>query len=222
MLKFIWIALYGSVLIWSFIDPKDMTIWFLEATPALIGAVLLILTYRSFQLTPLLYLFILLHCIVLLVGAHYTYAEVPLFDWLSMQLDWQRNNYDKLGHFFQGLVPALLAREILIRKQAVNGQAWLNLFVLSICLAFSAFYELIEWWTALISEESAEAFLGTQGYIWDTQSDMAWALLGVIVTLTLFSKVHNKQLQQKMPRRLNSTQIQQACLDCTNLSGKAQ
>ena len=194
MVKFIWIVIYLSVLVWSAINPKDMTIWFLEAAPALIAAVLLVATYHSFRLTPLLYLFILLHCIILLVGAHYTYAEVPLFDSLSLQFDWERNNYDKLGHFFQGLVPALLAREILIRKHVVNGQAWLNLFVISISLAFSAFYELIEWWTALISEESAEAFLGTQGYIWDTQSDMGWALLGVITTLVFFSKKHDQYL----------------------------
>ena len=113
---------------------------------------------------------------------------------LSALFELERNNYDKLGHFFQGLVPALLAREILIRKQVVNGQTWLKLFVISITLAFSAFYELIEWGVALISEQSAEAFLGTQGYIWDTQSDMGWALLGGIVTLTLFSKLHDRQL----------------------------
>lgn len=194
MLKFIWIAIYATVMVWSLINPKDMTIWMLEALPVIVAGVLLIVTYRSFRLTPLLYLFILLHCIVLLVGAHYTYAEVPFFDTLSTLFDFERNNYDKLGHFFQGLVPALLAREILIRKQVVNGQTWLKLFVISITLAFSAFYELIEWGVALISEQSAEAFLGTQGYIWDTQSDMGWALLGGIVTLSLFSKLHDRQL----------------------------
>ena len=194
MLKFIWIAIYATVMVWSLINPKDITIWMLEALPVIVAGTLLIVTYRSFRLTPLLYLFILLHCIVLLVGAHYTYAEVPLFDTLSALFELERNNYDKLGHFFQGLVPALLAREILIRKQVVNGQTWLKLFVISITLAFSAFYELIEWGVALISEQSAEAFLGTQGYIWDTQSDMGWALLGGIVTLTLFSKLHDRQL----------------------------
>lgn len=196
MLKTSWAIIFLAVLTWSATQPKDLTIWFLEAAPALIAAVLIILTYNTFRLTSLLYLFILLHCIVLLVGAHYTYAEVPLFDWLSLQMDWQRNNYDKLGHFFQGLVPALLAREILIRKQVVNERAWLNLFVISITLAFSAFYELIEWWTALISEESAVAFLGTQGYIWDTQSDMGWALLGAISTLIFLSKKHDQNLNK--------------------------
>jgi len=194
MWKVSWIAIYLSVLAWSAIEPKDFIIWVLEAGPAIIAGILLVLTYHSFRLTPLLYLFILLHCIILMVGAHYTYAEVPLFDNLASIFESDRNNYDKLGHFFQGLVPALLAREILIRKQVVNGQAWLNLFIISISLAFSAFYELIEWWTALISEESAEAFLGTQGYIWDTQSDMGWALMGAITTLLIFSKLHNKQL----------------------------
>ncbi|MEA3406090.1 MAG: DUF2238 domain-containing protein [Pseudomonadota bacterium] len=195
-MRFVWIFIYLSVLVWSAISPKDMTIWFLEAGPAIIAGILMLMTYNSFRLTPLLYIFILMHCIILMVGAHYTYAEVPLFDTLRLVFDFERNNYDKLGHFFQGLVPALVAREILIRKQVVNGSAWLNLFVVSICLAFSAFYELIEWWTALISEESAEAFLGTQGYIWDTQSDMGWALLGAITTLVVFARLHNRQLER--------------------------
>lgn len=195
MLKFIWIATYLAALTWSFINPKDMTIWMLEAAPVLVAGILLVLTYRSFRLTPLLYLLTLLHCIVLLIGAHYTYAEVPLFSSLSTLFEFERNNYDKLGHFFQGLVPALLAREILIRKQVVNGKTWLKLFILSVTLAFSALYELIEWGVALVSVQSVEAFLGTQGYIWDTQSDMGWALVGAISTLILFSKLHDKQLK---------------------------
>lgn len=158
----------------------------------MLGAGLLAFTYTSFRLTSLLYVLILLHCIVLIVGGHYTYAEVPLFDGLFGA---QRNNYDKLGHFFQGFVPALIAREILIRKRAVNGKWWLSLFVISIALAFSAFYELIEWWVALLSGAGAEAFLGTQGYIWDTQSDMAMALIGAIFALILLSKYHDKQIE---------------------------
>jgi len=150
-------------------------------------------TYRSFRLTTLLYVLILAHAIVLMIGGHYTYAEVPFFDGLFGA---DRNNYDKLGHLFQGFVPALLAREILIRKQVVNGAGWRSLFVVSICLAFSAFYELIEWWVALASGEDAEAFLGTQGYIWDTQSDMGLALLGAILSLLMLSKVHDAQLQK--------------------------
>jgi len=127
-----------------------------------------------------------------MVGGHYTYAEVPLFDGLFGA---ERNNYDKVGHFFQGFVPAVLAREILIRKQVVNGDIWRGVIIVSICLAFSAFYELIEWWVAILSGEDAHAFLGTQGYIWDTQSDMALALIGAISSLVLLSRVHNKQLK---------------------------
>jgi putative membrane protein len=126
-----------------------------------------------------------------MIGAHYTYAEVPYFEGLFGS---ERNNYDKVGHFFQGFVPALLAREILIRKAIVNGKVWLNVIIVSICLAFSAFYELIEWWVALATGEDAEAFLGTQGYIWDTQSDMGLALLGAITSLVILANVHNKQL----------------------------
>ena len=149
-------------------------------------------TYHSFRLTPLLYFLILLHCIVLMVGAHYTYAEVPFFDGLFGS---SRNNYDKLGHFFQGFAPAILAREILIRKNVVNGSKWLVFIVISICLAFSAFYELIEWWAAVISADGATAFLSTQGYEWDTQSDMALALIGASCALVSLSSLHNGQLK---------------------------
>ena len=184
-----------AVLVWSGIDPKDQFTWFLEVVPAVIGGFLLLITYNSFRLTPLLYFLILLHCVVLMVGGHYTYAEVPLFDWIKTTFDFERNNYDKLGHFMQGFVPALLAREILIRKHVVNGKAWLNVVVISICLAFSAFYELIEWWVALATGGDAEAFLGTQGYVWDTQSDMMLALIGAITCLVLLSKRHDYQIQ---------------------------
>lgn len=181
------------MLIWSGISPKDQFTWFLEVLPALIGAVLLTVTYNSFRLTSMLYFFILLHCIVLMIGGHYTYAEVPFFDGLFGA---ERNNYDKVGHFFQGFVPALLAREILIRKNVVNGNVWRNVIIVSICLAFSAFYELIEWWVALMFGEDAEAFLGTQGYIWDTQLDMGLALLGAICSLVVLTKIHNHQLKE--------------------------
>jgi putative membrane protein len=180
------------VLTWSGIQPKDTLTWFLEIVPALIGLIVMAITYQSFRLTPLLYFLILLHCIVLMVGGHYTYAEVPYFDHI---LGDPRNNYDKLGHFFQGFVPALVAREILIRKHVVATKAWLNFMVVCICLAFSAFYELIEWWVAISQGQEAEAFLGTQGYIWDTQSDMGMALLGAICALIALSGCHNKQLK---------------------------
>ena len=179
------------MLIWSGIEPKDQLTWFLEVFPAIAGGILLLLTLRSFPLTPLLYFLILVHCVILMVGGHYTYAEVPLFDDLWGM---ERNNYDKVGHFAQGFIPAILAREILIRKQVVKNTAWLNLFIVSVCLAFSAFYELIEWWVALLSGEDAEAFLGTQGYVWDTQSDMALALTGAICAILLLSRIHNRQL----------------------------
>ena len=182
--------------IWSGIAPKDYFTWFLEVLPAMIGAAILLYTYHSFRLTPLLYGLILFHCVVLMVGGHYTYAEVPLFDTIKEFFDLERNNYDKVGHFAQGFVPAMIAREILIRKNVVNGRSWLNVFIASIALAFSAFYELIEWWVAISTGEDAEAFLGTQGYIWDTQSDMGVALLGAICATIFLAKVHDKQLLQ--------------------------
>ncbi|MGM0428767.1 MAG: DUF2238 domain-containing protein [Pseudomonadota bacterium] len=193
-MKYLWIAIFAVVLVWSGINPKDQFTWLLEVAPAVIGAVLLAFTYNSFRLTPLLYAFILAHCVVLMVGGHYTYAEVPFFEGLFGA---ERNNYDKLGHFFQGFVPALLAREILIRKNIVNGAVWRNIIIVSICLAFSAFYELLEWWVALATGEDAEAFLGTQGYAWDTQSDMGFALIGAILSLFILSRSHDKQLKSK-------------------------
>ena len=186
-MKLAWLSLFFGVLIWSGINPKDQFTWLLEVIPAMIGLALIASTYKYFKLTSLLYFFILVHCIVLMIGGHYTYAEVPLFDNLFGS---ERNNYDKVGHFFQGFVPALLAREILLRKQVVNGRGWLTLFVISVSLAFSAFYELIEWWVAVLTGENAEAFLGTQGYVWDTQSDMALALFGAICSLLLLSLIH--------------------------------
>ncbi|HAG39869.1 MAG TPA: DUF2238 domain-containing protein, partial [Pseudoalteromonas sp.] len=150
-MKYLWLGLFFIVLTWSGINPKDQFTWLLEVIPAIIGLVLMASSYKHFKLTPILYGFILAHCIVLMVGGHYTYAEVPWFDNLFGS---ERNNYDKVGHFFQGFVPALLAREILLRKNVVNGKGWLNVFVVSICLAFSAFYELIEWWVAVLSGEN--------------------------------------------------------------------
>lgn len=189
---------FVAVLIWSGIAPKGYFTWFLEVLPAIIGAVILLFTYNSFRLTPLLYFLILLHCVILMIGGHYTYAEVPLFDTIKEIFNLERNNYDKVGHFAQGFVPAIIAREILIRKNVVNGTAWLNVCIVSICLAFSAFYELIEWWVAIATGEDAEDFLGTQGYIWDTQSDMAVALLGAICAVVFLAKYHDKHLK-KLP-----------------------
>lgn len=193
-MKFLWAFVFSAVFIWSAISPKDFLTWFLEVIPALIGAGILLLTYHSFRLTPLLYLLILVHCVILMIGGHYTYAEVPLFDTIKEIFNLERNNYDKVGHFAQGFIPAVIAREILIRKSIVNGKRWLNFIIVSICLAFSAFYELIEWWVAVLTGENAEAFLGTQGYVWDTQSDMALALIGAICAVVFIAKAHDKQL----------------------------
>jgi len=195
MAKTLWLMTYLGVLIWSAVDPKDYFTWFLEVVPALLGALALAATYRRFQFTRLAYFLILFHCLILMVGGHYTYAEVPLFDWFREVFGQQRNNFDKLGHFAQGFVPAIVAREIVVRLQVINGRWWQNFFVICFCLAFSAFYELVEWWVAISTGESAEAFLGTQGYVWDTQSDMAFALLGAVVSLALLTREHGRQIE---------------------------
>lgn len=195
-MKSLWLSIYFVVLAWSAILPEDYFTWFLEVLPALIGLVVLAFTYKKFRLTSLTYTLILIHCIILMVGGHYTYAKVPLFDWVKDFFELSRNNYDKVGHFVQGFIPAIIAREIFIRKTVVNTNRWLNFLVVCFCLAISAFYELIEWWVAALSGESAEAFLGTQGYMWDTQSDMALALMGAIIALLILTRPHNKQLQK--------------------------
>lgn len=193
-MKIVWLVVFFSVLIWSGINPKDYFTWFLEVVPAIIGFVIIAATRNRFPLTPLLYFLILVHAVILMIGGHYTYAEVPLFDTIRDLMGSDRNNYDKVGHLAQGFVPAIIAREILIRLEVVKSAAWRNLFIVSVCLAFSAFYELIEWWAALLSDEAADAFLGTQGYVWDTQSDMALALLGALIALILLPKFHDRQL----------------------------
>lgn len=192
----IYVALYGGVLIWSGIAPYDRLTWALEVAPAIIGLALIIATRRRFPLTPLLLWLVLAHAVVLMIGGHYTYALTPVGDWMSAWFGFERNNYDKIGHFMQGFVPAILAREVLIRRRVIAGKAWLNFLVVSVCLAFSAGYELIEWAVAEISSEAAEAFLGTQGYVWDTQSDMAWALFGAVVALLVLSRPHDRQLRE--------------------------
>ncbi len=197
--QIVWIAIVAAVFIWSAGEPKDRLTWFLEVSPVIIGAFVLAFTYRSFPLTPLLYVLILLHAIVLMVGGHYTYAEVPLFNDLQSLLGSERNNYDKLGHFMQGFVPAMIARELIIRLDIVNGRYWRQFIIICFVLAVSAFYELLEWWAALASEQAAEAFLGTQGYVWDTQSDMGYALMGAITALLLLSKLHDRQLEAFLP-----------------------
>ena len=199
MRTIVWVAIYLTALICSAIAPKDFYIWFLEVLPAMIAAGVLVVTRRRFPLTPLVYGLILVHSLILMQGGHYTYAEEPFFNWLKEVLGWPRNNYDKLGHFAQGFIPAMVAREILLRKAVVSGRGWLNFLVVCVCLAISAFYELIEWWVAVLSGTGADAFLATQGYVWDTQSDMGFALLGAILALLLFAKVHDRQLAD-LPR----------------------
>lgn len=191
----VWIALFLGVLIWSGIGPKDFMTWCLEVFPAVAGAVVLWVTRERFPLTTLVYVLILIHCVILIVGGHYTYAEVPLGEWLREAFDGTRNNYDKLGHFAQGFIPAMITRELMIRLKVFDSVRWRDFFIVCFCLAFSAFYELVEWWVALLSEEAADAFLGTQGYAWDTQSDMGWALFGAVLALLLLGKWHDKQLR---------------------------
>ncbi len=191
----LWLALFGAVLAWSAIGPKDRFTWWLEVSPALIGIAILAFTWRRFPLTPLVYWLILIHSVILLVGGHYTYAEVPLFDWIRDQFHLQRNNYDKVGHLAQGFIPAMIARELLIRLRVIRGTAWRNFFILCFVLAFSAFYELVEWWVALASGDDAVAFLATQGDPWDTQSDMLLALLGGIASLATLGRWHDRQLR---------------------------
>lgn len=196
-MNLIWQGLFWLVLIWSGWQPFDRATWVLEVFPALLAWAILFSTRRRFPLTPLLYVLILLHCIILMVGGKYTYALVPAGDWVSELLGWSRNNYDKLGHLAQGFVPAMVARELFIRLDVVAEKGWRFALITLSVLGISAAYELIEWWVALLSEEAAESFLGTQGYVWDTQSDMFMALIGAITALLLLGKFHDRQLARR-------------------------
>ncbi len=178
----------------SAMGPNDRLTWLLEVGPVLAGAPILVLTYRRFPLSHLVYTLLFLHSIILIVGGHYTYAEVPLGFWAQDFFDLSRNPYDRLGHFAQGFVPALLAREILTRWSPLGHSRWLPFLVVCICLSFSAFYELFEWWSALALGQSASQFLGTQGDVWDTQWDMFLALIGATLALIMLSKAHDKSL----------------------------
>ena len=196
-MRVVWIVIFLGVLLWSGTNPKDYVTWGLEVFPAVVGGIVLWLTRERFPLTPLVYSLILVHCVILMLGGHYTYADVPLGEWMREVFDSSRNNYDKIGHFAQGFIPMMIARELMIRLAIFNSVAWRNFFLICFCLAVSAFYELIEWWVALLSDEAAEAFLGTQGYVWDTQSDMGWALFGAVAALLLLAKVHDRQLAER-------------------------
>lgn len=185
----------------SYFFAFDKFTWVLEVFPILIGLPILIVTYKRFQFTRLVYSLLILHFIILAVGGVYTYAKVPLGYWMQDWFGFERNNYDKIGHFVQGFIPAILVREILIRTSPLKKGKWLGFIVVSICFAISAFYELIEWWAAIGQGASAEAFLGTQGYEWDAQSDMFLALIGACLSLLLLSKTHDKLLKKIKPSR---------------------
>ena len=189
------LLIVGAVLlVLSGIGPHDRTTWWLEVAPILIAVPILVATARRFPLTPLAYRLIFVHALVLMLGAHYTYAEVPAGFWMKRALGLARNPYDRIGHFVQGFVPAVVAREVLIRRSPVKAGRWLTFLVLCVCLAISALYELVEWWAALLGGEGADAFLGTQGDQWDTQWDMFLALLGAAVALLLLSRLHDRQI----------------------------
>ena len=189
------LLIVGAVLlVLSGLGPHDRTTWWLEVAPILIATPILLLTARRFPLTPLAYRLIFVHALVLMLGGHYTYAEVPAGFWIKRALGLARNPYDRLGHFAQGFVPAIVVREVLIRRSPLRPGKWLTFLVLCVCLAISALYELVEWWAALIGGEGADAFLGTQGDQWDTQWDMLVALLGAATALLVFSRLHDRQI----------------------------
>jgi putative membrane protein len=198
-------GLAGSLLVvflWSAIGPRERATWWLEVAPVLIGIPTLAATRRRFPLTPLAYILVWMHAIILLIGGHYTYAEVPMFNWLRDTLHLARNHYDRVGHFAQGFVPAILAREILTRTSSLRRGRWLFTLVCCVALSISALYELIEWWTALLtSPETGTAFLGTQGDAWDTQWDMFLALVGAVVAQISLGRYHGGQLDRLAARR---------------------
>ena len=190
------IALFFTGLIVSGISPHDQFTWFLEVFPAIIGFLVLVFTFRRFQFSDLTYGLILVHCYVLFIGGHYTYAEVPLFDWIRDVFHQSRNNYDKVGHFTQGFVPAFITRELLIRQKVVQVGSWLSFLTVCVCISISVLYEFLEWLVAELSGQSAEAFLGTQGYVWDTQSDMLYATVGACCMVLLFPGIQNRQIKK--------------------------
>jgi putative membrane protein len=188
------LALAAAALAVSGIEPTDRLTWVLEVSPVLIGAPILVASYRVFPLTPLLYRLLLLHALILILGAHYTYAQVPLGFWLQDLFEFSRNHYDRIGHLAQGFVPAILAREILLRRSPLVPGKWLFFLVAAVCLAFSALYEMFEWWAAVLGGAAAEHFLATQGDPWDTQWDMFLALVGVLAAQLLLASSHDRAL----------------------------
>jgi putative membrane protein len=184
----------AALLVWSGIAPHDRFTWILEVFPIFIGVPALILFYPTLRLTSLVYTLIWIHCGILMLGGHYTYARVPLGFWMEQWFGFHRNHYDRIGHLAQGFIPAMVMREVFIRRSPLGRTRWLPFMTVCFCLAFSAFYELIEFWTALATGEGATDFLGTQGDPWDTQWDMMMALIGSITALVLLSRWHDRQL----------------------------
>jgi putative membrane protein len=191
----LWLSL-AAMLVWSGWRPADRFTWVLEVAPIFICTAILLSIYRRFYFSRLVCWLMWMHAIVLLVGGHYTYAEVPLFDWLRDALHLARNHYDRVGHFMQGFVPAMISREVLLRRNVVRRGSWLFWIVVSICLAISASYELVEWGTAVITGTKADAFLGSQGDVWDTQWDMAMALVGATSALSILARLHDRSLNR--------------------------
>ncbi|MDP2176722.1 MAG: DUF2238 domain-containing protein [Bacteroidota bacterium] len=189
------IILFFIGLIISGIQPFDYFTWALEVFPAILGFLILLFTFKKFKFSYFTYVLILIHCYILFIGGHYTYAKVPIFDWIQDVFNQSRNNYDKVGHFAQGFVPAAIVRELFVRKQIINSKSWMNVLIVCVCVTISVFYEFLEWLVAILSGESADSFLGTQGYIWDTQSDMLFATIGAISFLVLLSKMQDKFIQ---------------------------
>lgn len=190
-----------ALLVLSGIAPYDRTTWWLEIFPILVAAPLLIATASRFPLTPLVYRLIFVHALILILGGHYTYARVPMGFWLQDALNLARNHYDRIGHFAQGFVPAIIAREILLRRTPLRPGGWLVFLVTCVCLSISAFYEFIEWWAAAAGGSAADEFLGTQGDVWDTQWDMFMALIGAVTAQLLLGRVHDRQLARLAARR---------------------
>lgn len=184
------------VFIWSAIHPHDYFTWFLEVLPAIVGISVLLAIYRRFRFTTLVYVLIWFHAIILVIGGHYTYAEEPLFNWIRDTFNLSRNHYDRVGHFAQGFVPAIISREILLRKSPLKQGGWLFFIVVCVSLAFSASYEFIEWWVALATKTAATAFLGTQGDVWDTQWDMFFAMCGAIISQLILGRIHDRALER--------------------------
>jgi len=190
------IILFFAGLVLSGIQPHDYFTWILEVFPGIIGFLILTITFKRFRFSYLTYIFILIHCYILFVGGHYTYAQVPLFDWIKEVFHQTRNNYDKVGHFAQGFVPAMIIRELFVRLKVVNNGKWLPFLTVCVCMSISALYEFFEWFVAVVSGQSSEAFLGTQGDVWDTQSDMLFAAIGAICMVLFLSGIQDKLISK--------------------------